>query len=76
MNVRTKSSFMRKRAVYSETNDDGAAIASRFLREIEIAARLTHPHLLPLRDSGVIDDQLYYVMPSTRCCRAIELCGQ
>lgn len=36
---------------------------SRFLREIEIAARLTHPHILPLHDSGVIDDQPYYVMP-------------
>jgi predicted ATPase len=37
--------------------------ADRFLREIEIAARLTHPHILPLHDSGVIDDQPYYVMP-------------
>jgi serine/threonine-protein kinase len=36
---------------------------SRFLREIEIAARLTHPHILPLHDSGVIEDQPYYVMP-------------
>ena len=35
----------------------------RFLREIEIAARLTHPHILPLHDSGVADGQLYYVMP-------------
>ena len=26
--------------------------AERFLREIEIAARLTHPHILPLHDSG------------------------
>src|SRR6201991_2463643 len=36
---------------------------TRFRREIEIAARLTHPHILPLFDSGVIDDQPYYVMP-------------
>jgi len=35
----------------------------RFLREIEIAARLTHPHILPLYDSGVADSQLYYVTP-------------
>jgi serine/threonine-protein kinase len=35
----------------------------RFLREIEIAARLTHPHILPLHDSGEIDGLLYYVMP-------------
>ncbi len=35
----------------------------RFLREIEIAAQLVHPHILPLFDSGAAGDQLYYVMP-------------
>jgi serine/threonine-protein kinase len=35
----------------------------RFLREIEIAASLTHPHILPLYDSGEADGFLYYVMP-------------
>ncbi len=35
----------------------------RFLREIEIAANLTHPHILPLHDSGDADGFLYYVMP-------------
>ncbi|HEX5963302.1 MAG TPA: protein kinase, partial [Gemmatimonadales bacterium] len=35
----------------------------RFLREIQIAARLTHPHILPLHDSGEAGDLLYYVMP-------------
>jgi serine/threonine protein kinase len=35
----------------------------RFLREIEIAAGLTHPHILPLHDSGEAADLLYYVMP-------------
>ena len=35
----------------------------RFLREIEIAARLNHPHVLPLFDSGVDQDHLFYVMP-------------
>src|SRR3989454_1031285 len=35
----------------------------RFLREIEIAAGLTHPHILPLHDSGQADGFLYYVMP-------------
>ncbi|UCF41558.1 MAG: protein kinase [Gemmatimonadota bacterium] len=35
----------------------------RFLREIEIAARLQHPHILPLLDSGDADGFLYYVMP-------------
>ncbi len=35
----------------------------RFLREIEIAAGLTHPHILPLHDSGEAAELLYYVMP-------------
>jgi serine/threonine protein kinase/Tfp pilus assembly protein PilF len=35
----------------------------RFLREIAIAAKLTHPHILPLLDSGEADGSLYYVMP-------------
>jgi TolB-like protein/Flp pilus assembly protein TadD len=37
--------------------------SARFLREIEIVARLTHPHILPLHDSGEADGLLYYVMP-------------
>jgi serine/threonine-protein kinase len=37
--------------------------AERFLREIETAAKLTHPHILPLHDSGEADGLLYYVMP-------------
>src|SRR5438132_3940861 len=42
----------------------GAVIGSeRFLREIEIAAQLTHPHILPLYDSGAAVGLLYYVMP-------------
>jgi len=35
----------------------------RFLREIEIAARLHHPHILTLLDSGEARGLLYYVMP-------------
>jgi TolB-like protein/Flp pilus assembly protein TadD len=35
----------------------------RFLREIEIAAALQHPHVLPLYDSGQAGALLYYVMP-------------
>src|SRR6185295_20105921 len=35
----------------------------RFLREVEIAARLQHPHVLTLIDSGEADGFLYYVMP-------------
>jgi len=35
----------------------------RFLREIAIAARLNHPHVVPLLDSGEAGELLYYVMP-------------
>jgi hypothetical protein len=40
----------------------------RFLREIEIAARLNHPHILPMLDSGAADQEaggqvFYYAMP-------------
>ena len=35
----------------------------RFLREIEVAGSLSHPHILPLHDSGEEDGSLYYVMP-------------
>jgi serine/threonine-protein kinase len=37
--------------------------AERFLREIDIAAGLTHPHILAVYDSGQADGFLYYVMP-------------
>jgi TolB-like protein/tRNA A-37 threonylcarbamoyl transferase component Bud32/tetratricopeptide (TPR) repeat protein len=35
----------------------------RFRREIELATKLSHPHILPIYDSGEADGQLYYVMP-------------
>src|ERR1051325_5555192 len=37
--------------------------AERFEREIRIAARLQHPHILPVHDSGEAGGLLYYVMP-------------
>jgi serine/threonine-protein kinase len=37
--------------------------AERFLREIQIAARLQHPNILALYDSGEADGTLYYIMP-------------
>lgn len=37
--------------------------ADRFLKEIQIVAQLTHPHILPLHDSGEAGEFLYYVMP-------------
>ncbi len=49
----------------------GAEVASalgsdRFLREIDVAARLNHPHILALYDSGSVDGFLFYVMPYVR----------
>ena len=43
-----------------------AVASERFEREIQIAARLNHPHLLPLFDSGKAAGHLYYVMPLMR----------
>jgi serine/threonine protein kinase/tetratricopeptide (TPR) repeat protein len=37
--------------------------AARFLHEIQTAARLHHPHILPLYDSDQADGLVYYVMP-------------
>ncbi|MDQ6829341.1 MAG: protein kinase [Gemmatimonadota bacterium] len=37
--------------------------AERFLQEIELSARLNHPHIVPLYDSGTAAGALYYVMP-------------
>jgi TolB-like protein/Tfp pilus assembly protein PilF len=41
----------------------GRGLAERFLREVRIAARLTHPQIVPLHDSGECAGFLYYVMP-------------
>jgi hypothetical protein len=40
--------------------------AERFLTEIKISARLDHPHILTLIDSGDADGMLYYVLPYVR----------
>jgi eukaryotic-like serine/threonine-protein kinase len=37
--------------------------STRFLREIEVAAKLTHPHILPLFESGEAGGLFYYTMP-------------
>jgi serine/threonine protein kinase/tetratricopeptide (TPR) repeat protein len=39
----------------------------RFLREIRTAARLSHPQILPVHDSGECDGMLYFVMPYAGC---------
>ena len=48
------------KVLQSQVAHDGA---ERFVREIHIAARLTHPHVLGVYDSGEADGRLYYVMP-------------
>ena len=40
-----------------------AVNATRFVREVELARRLTHPAILPLLDAGSMGDLPYYVMP-------------
>jgi serine/threonine-protein kinase len=41
----------------------GSDVIDRFLREIRLTARLSHPHILPLLDSGNVLDTPFYVMP-------------
>ena len=54
----------RKVAVKVLRPEIAASMGSdRFFREIEVAARLQHPHILPLLDSGEGDGFYYYVMP-------------
>jgi serine/threonine-protein kinase len=48
-------------------HDVAANVGSdRFHREIRTAARLHHPHIMPLHDSGEADGFLYYIMPYSR----------
>ena len=55
----------RRRVAIKLLKPDLSAVlgSERFLREIEIAASLQHPHILPLFDSGQAGGLLYYVMP-------------
>src|SRR3954462_6421652 len=54
----------RKVAIKVLKSEFGASVgAERFLREIGIAARLSHPHIVPLIDSGESEGSLYYVSP-------------
>ena len=54
----------RKVAIKVMRPDMAATLgAERFLREVEIAAQLSHPHILPVYDSGDAGGILYYVMP-------------
>ena len=42
----------------------GSVGRERFLWEIRLAAKLRHPHILPIFDSGDSAGVLYYVMPN------------
>src|SRR5689334_19005878 len=54
----------RKVAIKVLHEDLGAALGpERFRREIAIATSLSHPHILPLYDSGEAAGSLFYVMP-------------
>ncbi|HXV87375.1 MAG TPA: serine/threonine-protein kinase, partial [Gemmatimonadales bacterium] len=53
----------RRVAIKVFTESLGHAGAERFLREIRLLARLHHPHILQLLDSGAAEGLLYYVMP-------------
>lgn len=54
----------RKVAIKILKPELAAAVGTeRFLREIAISAKLRHPHILPLYDSGGAEALLYYVMP-------------
>jgi len=45
-------------------DDVGFALGhERFRREIELVTHLSHPHILPIYDSGEADGELFYVMP-------------
>jgi serine/threonine-protein kinase len=54
----------RKVAVKVLRPDLAASLGTdRFLREVEVAAQLQHPAILPLHDSGQADEYVFYIMP-------------
>jgi serine/threonine protein kinase len=60
----TDTSVGRRVAIKVLHPELAAAVgADRFHREIHIASTLTHPHILPVYDSGEFDGKLFYVMP-------------
>ncbi|MGH7497710.1 MAG: protein kinase domain-containing protein [Gemmatimonadales bacterium] len=59
--------YSRKVAIKVLRPSPGGYEPQRFLREIRIAARLAHPQILPLHDSGEWNGLLYFVMPYTGC---------
>jgi serine/threonine-protein kinase len=60
---KTSSTIVASRSRCCSRGSQRLSGGERFLREIRAAARLNHPHILPLHDSGEADGFLYYVMP-------------
>ena len=46
-----------------DTDLAGRIGPERFLKEIQTTANLQHPHILPLFDSGRVEDTVFFVMP-------------
>ena len=63
--TRTWNSSTASRFVPCSRNPEISLVfgADRFRTEVDLAARLSHPHILGLLDSGDADGYLYYVMP-------------
>jgi len=59
----TDTQHGRKVAIKVLQTTDALGNTDRFLREIRVTARLSHPHILPLLDSGLASGTPYYVMP-------------
>ena len=53
----------RQVAIKILDTDAGSRAAERFQREIRLLARLQHPNILPVFDSGIADGRLWYAMP-------------
>jgi serine/threonine-protein kinase len=62
--VATESALGRHVVVKVLSSEVAATLsADRFKREIAMAARLQHPHIVPLLSAGQADKYLYYTMP-------------
>ena len=57
------STTARWRSSYCVLSSRSALGRERFVREIQLTARLQHPHILPVFDSGESSGQLWYTMP-------------
>ena len=64
MFVAEETRLARRVVIKVLSPDLGASLsAERFEREIRLAARLQHPHIVPLIAAGDVDGLAYYTMP-------------